>query len=140
MVQISSMIIGILIVGGLVATVGIYYADVASRNGATFDQTNVAQYSRLGEIQEQMVEINQTMSRMNQGGVTDYISGFLKGGYQTMQVTQKSFGTLTGMSGKASSDIVALVPGASPILLSIVAILFVVFVFAILKYLIGQDV
>jgi len=140
--KISSFIVSLILVSTIVATFAFFYAGGSTAAGVTWDNTTFNAYDRMTDLENVTSDINDTISDFNPYNPADIIGGFLKGGYQVLQVTWTSFGIFTGMTEDSFDKVGSAVGGGgfSYLKTGLVMIAFVIFIFIIVSVFVGRDV
>lgn len=132
--QIDKILISVLVVTGLFATLGIYFADLNDKydvNG--YYQQNLSSYTNtFNEIEADSAEVAQGVERISSGNLLDIVGGLLQSGINIFAIFFDSF-TSIGFMFIQSIDVFELGP-ASIVWGSITTVVVIlVFIFFLLK-------
>lgn len=136
MAKISTFIIGIILVGIFAGAIGMYYADGATKYGASYNNSSFDGYDRMSEIQAQTAQINQTITNFDGASTIDIIGRFLQSGYSVIKITYSSFASFIGIGEAATAQ----VPGLAYFKAGLFLIAFVILIFVVVSILVGRDV
>lgn len=132
--QIDKILISVLVVTGLFATIGIYFADLNDKydvNGY-YDQNLSSYTNTFNEIQSDSAEVAEGVQRISSGNPLDIVGGLLQSGINIFAIFFDSF-TSIGFMMVQSIDVFDLGP-ASIVWGSITTVVvIIVFIFFLLK-------
>lgn len=95
--QLTTFLISFLIIGSVVAGLGIVFAGFSEEYGMNYDNTTLDSYNQMKEINEISEDMNEKASGYEQSSFTDVIGAYITQGYDTVVITFKSmslFGTM----------------------------------------------
>ena len=146
--KISSLIVSIILVGLFASVFGVFFAgistqyDVTYNGSTTFGQNGT--FDKITEIETQTASIEDGLkTEGGDTGLTDLVGGFLKKGFQVIQVTFSSFGLMNDMAGDAAVELDNATGGtgiSQYFLPAVLAIVSVLFIFIIISMLVGRDI
>jgi len=138
--KISTFLVALIMIGMFTTFFGLYYADIGSQYSVAFNNTTFAGYNQLNAITEDLAEINQTITSIEQrSGITDLLGGFLASGFDVIKITFNSFASFFAMSETAFSQ-QTLGNTWTVLKTFFVPIVLVLFFFAVVSILVGRDV
>ena len=138
--KISTFIISMVLVGLIVTVLGVYYGNMATSYGQTYNSSQFSGYDKLATLQEQTSEINQTLNEVqSNSGVLDVVGGMLTGGFTVLKTTYTSIGVFNDMTNEAV-DNAQLGETSSVFKNSIMLIVMLLILFIIVSVLVGKDV
>ena len=141
--KISSLIIGIVIVGLFASVFGSYYANIGTQYSQDFNETAFSSYDKINNTIEQIELIEDGLDEeKTQEGITDLIGGFLKKGFVVLKVTFASFGLINDMTDDAITQLDDKTGGGSFTVFktAILAIVGILFLFLIISVLVGREI
>lgn len=142
--KISSFIIGLVLIAGIVGALGYFFLAGATSYSQTLDNSTFAAYDELQNLNAQAKSVNTNLSNFNPYNPIDIIGGFLSGGYQAIKISSASFGIFTSMADDATNKVGdAVAQGGDKgfdIMLMLKIIAFIAFTFIIVSIFVGRDV
>jgi len=144
--KISSLIVGILLVGLFAGVFGVFFANISAQYGQDYNNSLFAEggaFDKIDNITTQTATIKEGLDTDSTNeGITDLIGGFLKKGFAVIKVTFQSFDLMNSMAGEAIDvlDEKAGGAGLSYFKEAILAIIAVLFIFIVIGVLVGRDI
>lgn len=142
--KISTLLVGIVLVGLFASVFGVYFANVSTQYGQDYDNSTLSSYDKITNLSAQTEEIRSGLeTEGGDTGLTDLIGGFLKQGFAVVKITFQSFDLLNSMTTDAATELDERTGGTGistyfvPALLAIISILFI---FIIISMLVGRDI
>lgn len=135
---VSGFIISLVLVGGVVATLALFYSGTATSTGATYDNNTFTVYNQLGSINNTAKDLRDNMDNMARGGIWNTVDGFLMGGWNVLKVTWQSFGVFTTMSNEATNQVTKAIPGSSILIYALIMCVFIAFAFLFISAIMGR--
>lgn len=141
--KISSLIVGIILVGLFAGTFGIFFSNISTQYNQDYNSTAFDHYDKINNITAQTATIKTGLDTDSTNeGITDLIGGFLKKGFAVIKVTFQSYDLMNSMAGEAIDqlDEKAGNSGLTYFKEAILAIIAVLFIFIIISMLVGRDI
>lgn len=141
--KLSTMLISMVVVGMIVVTFSLFYANIAVNSGRTYDNNTFSSYDKLNSLGTQTLEINSQLQNATQSSSSlDIVGDFLRSGYKVIKITWSSFDTMTQMTSDGIDQIGASAPSAGFFTLKngLIIIISIVFLFTVISILVGRDV
>lgn len=142
--KISTLLVGIVLVGLFAGVFGAYFANITAQYGQDYDNTTLSSYDQITNISSQTEAIQSGLeTEGGDTGLTDLIGGFLKKGFAVVKITFQSFGLLSDMTNDAAAEIDSRTGGSGVstyFLPAILAIISILFIFVIISMLVGRDI
>lgn len=135
---VSGFIISLILVGGIVATLAVYYAGAATSASTTYDETTFNTYNQLSAINNTAEDLRDSMDNLATGGILEKLDGLIMGGWNTLKVTWQSFGVFTTMTNDASNQVTKAIPGSTILITALIMAAFIAFVFIFISAIMGR--
>ena len=135
--RLQYFIIGILLIGLFAGIIGIFYAGVSAEYGQSYDN-KTAGFDKFNEINELSQDMNGTLNNIEQGSTTDLLGSFLGSGYTVVKTSFSSLGLFTEIATTANEE-ADLGAGSNMVFTIIIAIVGILFFFAVVAILTGRD-
>lgn len=139
--KISTFIIALIMVGFFTAGFGIIMSDIGDDYGRTYNTSQYEGYDNLASIQDDMAEINRTLTNIEQSsGITDLLGGFLASGYNVLKITFNSMNYFTDSAESGFDTLGQYSSVIGTMKVYIISIVFILFAFGIVAVLVGRDI
>jgi len=102
--KMSDFIIGMLLVSTIVAILGLFMAEMNSNYTVTYDNSSLATYNQLNELENLTKTIEKNESGIMGSGATDILGDYFTSGYKVLKLTKASLSTFNKMSDQAIDD------------------------------------
>lgn len=100
--KLSKFMIGFALIGLFVTVMSLFYAELNSNYSlTTYDNSTLAVYDKLDELNEVSKDINTSLTTVQQGNVIDVVGGLLSSGYTVLKTTWGSFNIYTTITSEA---------------------------------------
>lgn len=105
MVKVSNFLIGLVLIGGLSAIFGLFFADLSSNYAVPFNESDYAVYNQLDSISNQTKDIKERAEGIKEkAGALDVLNSMFSDAYSATKITLISFDTFDTMANKAVDD------------------------------------
>lgn len=140
--NISGFVIGLVLVGAVVAVMGLFYANVADNYAVSYDNTTFSSYDKLRELNNVSEQMKDTISTVKpSSNPLDVLGGFLASGYQVIKTSWLSFNIFTDITNdgfdKMGNEVGG--EGFGIIMSSLRTIVLLLFVFGVIAILVSRD-
>lgn len=139
--NIKGMVVGLLLVGLFVGVFGLFFAQMSENYSQDYNTTEHEIYLQSAALQEQIVDINDTINNANpeSSDQTGFVTAFLGSGWSVLKTTFQSFSIMNTV-GDAAIKNAQLGEGTGLFKAYVLGIAAVIFLFTIISVLVGRDV
>ena len=135
--KISSFLIMFAVIGLFVGVLATFYVGVGSNYSQNYNDTGMSYFQKYEELDDTAREINESITQVSQGGITDVVGGLLRSGYTVLKNTWTGFQMFTEIADEGVGE-ARLGASTQHFRTAIYLIGFLLFIFAIIAVLTGR--